>query len=86
MSRVGWVASSPRVAAASNPAKDRKPKTTARNSGEKLVPGGTVNTDSVKWWLFGAVPDSSRTSTMAVTIRISATVAPSTDSSTLVPR
>jgi hypothetical protein len=51
-----------------------------------LVPGGTSNTLSVKWWPPGAVPASSRTSTTAVTIRITATVAPSTDSSTFVPR
>ena len=48
MSRVGWVVSSPRVEAASKPANDRKPNTTPRNSGEKLVPGVGANTLSVK--------------------------------------
>ncbi len=86
MSRVGRLASSPRVAAASNPANDRKPNTTPRNSAEKLVPGVTWNTLQVKCSWPGAFPASSRTSTTAVTMRISATVVPSTVSSTLVPR
>src|SRR3954469_15911097 len=85
MSRRGCRASSPRVAAASNPAKERNPKTTPRNSAEVSVPGGTLNTDQVKVWPPGAVPASRRTSTIALITRISATVAPSTDSSTLVP-
>ena len=50
MSRVGRLASSPRVDAASNPANDRKPNTTPRNSAEKLVPGVTWNTLKVKCW------------------------------------
>ena len=86
MSRVGRLASSPRVAAASNPANDRKPNTTPRNRSEELVPGATVNTLKVKVCPPGAFPASSRTSTTAVTTRISATVVPSTDSSTPAPR
>src|ERR1700759_3589615 len=58
MSRVGLVVSSPKVEAASNPAKDRKPNTTARNRGEKLVPAGGANTLSVKWCPPGAAPAS----------------------------
>jgi hypothetical protein len=38
MSRVGRWASSPRVAAASNPANDRKPNTTPRNTSLMGVP------------------------------------------------
>src|SRR5207248_9756318 len=86
MSLVGRAASSPSVDAASKPAKDRNPNTTPRNTAEVLVPGGTVNTLSVKCWPAGACPDTSRTSTTAVTSRINATVAPSTVSSTFVPR
>ena len=47
MSRVGRWASSPRVAAASNPANDRKPNTTPRNTSLTGVPGDTENTLSV---------------------------------------
>src|SRR6516162_4063224 len=86
MSLVGRLASSPRVAAASNPANDKNPNTTPRNSAEKLVPGVTWNTLQVKCLLPGAVPASSLTSTTAVTTRMSATVVPSTDSSTCAPR
>ena len=86
MSRVGRWASSPRVAAASNPANDRKPNTTPRNTSLTGVPDGTENTLSVKVCPPGAFPASSRTSTTAVTTRISATVVPSTLSSTLAPR
>ena len=45
-----------------------------------------MNTLQVKCCPPGAFPASSRTSTTAVTTRISATVVPSTDSSTRVPR
>ncbi len=86
MSRFGLSDSSPRVDAASKPAKDRKPKTTPRNSADGAVPGGTEKTDMVNRCPAGALPISSRTSTTAVMVRISATVAPSTVSSTLVPR
>ena len=86
MSRVGRLASSPRVAAASNPAKDKKPNTTPRNRSEEWVPGATENTLQVKCSCPGAFPASSRTSTTTVTTRISATVVPSTLSSTCVPR
>ncbi len=51
-----------------------------------FVPGATENTLQVKVSCPGAFPASSRTSTTAVTIRISATVVPSTDSSTPAPR
>ena len=86
MSRVGRRASSPRVAAASNPANDRKPNTTPRNTSLTGVPDDTENTLSVKVCPPGAFPASSRTSTTAVTTRISATVVPSTLSSTVAPR
>src|SRR5579862_7585181 len=86
MSRVGRLASSPRVAAASKPANDKKPNTTPRNRSLGPVPGATVNTLNVKCSCPGAFPASSRTSTTTVTIRISATVVPSTDSRMLAPR
>src|SRR3712207_5650252 len=91
MSRRGSRASSPSVAAASNPAKDRKPKTTPRNTADSSVPGATVKTSPVKptsgdGASAGTLPDSSRTSTIALITRISATVTPSTVSSTDVPR
>ena len=85
-SRRGLRASSPSVAAASKPAKDRKPKTTPRNSAEVSVPAGTVNTDRSNVRPPGAVPPSSRTSTTTVTSRMSSTVTPSTTSSNRVPR
>src|SRR3954449_5834251 len=85
MSLRGCRASSPSVAAASKPAKERKPKTTPRKTADHPVPSGTVKTDRVNSCPSGAVPASSRTSTIALITRISATVAPSTDSSTLVP-
>ncbi len=86
MSRRGWWASSPSVAAASNPAKDSRPNTIPRNSVELSVPGATVNTDIVKVAPPGASPPSSRTSTTAATTRISSTVRPSTVSSSEVAR
>jgi hypothetical protein len=86
MSRDGCFASSPSVADASNPANDRNPNTTPRNNAEKLVPCGTVKTDSVNRDPPGAFPAPSRTNTIAVTIRIRATVVHSTMSRTFVPR
>lgn len=86
MSRFGSRVSSPRVAAASKPAKDRKPKTTPRNTADSSVPGATVNTLRSKVCPSGAEPDTSRTRMIAEMTRISATVTPSTVSSTLVPR
>ena len=47
MARRGSAASSPSVAAASKPAKDRKPNTMPRNSVLVPTPGGTVNMFSV---------------------------------------
>ena len=78
MSRRGFFASSPSVAAASNPANDRNPNTTPRNRMEGDTPDGTVNMFNVKLVLVGAVPAITLISTTAQTIRISATVVPST--------
>ena len=85
MSRRGCRASSPSVAAASKPANDRKPNTTPRKSAEVPVPSGTVNGVSVSSRPPGAFPIARRTRMTAVTTRISATVTPSTVSSTRVP-
>ena len=85
MSLVGLCASSPSVDDASNPANDRKPNTTPRNSAEVPTPGCGLNTLQVKCEPPGASPFSSRTNTMTVTTRISVTVHTSTMSSTLVP-
>src|ERR1700743_3515555 len=85
MSRVGLRVSSPRVEEASNPANDKKPKTTPRNRAETPVPCCRLKTLQVKLLPFGAECDSSLTKTVTVTARISATVQPSTMSRTLVP-
>jgi hypothetical protein len=82
MSRRGVRASSPRVAAASNPANESSPKMMPRKSVETSVPGSTVNTERVKVAPFGAFPASSRTRTTTAMTRISATVTPSTLSRT----
>src|SRR5919112_837999 len=85
MSRRGSCASSPRVAAASNPAKDRNPNTTPRNTAERPVPPGTENAEKSRVLPFGAVPVASLTRMTTLTIRIRATVVASMISSTLVP-
>src|SRR5919107_6351804 len=85
MSRRGSCASSPRVAAASKPAKERKPKTTPRNTAERPVPWGTVKTEKSKVFPFGAVPVASLTRMTTLNIRIRATVVASMTSRTLVP-
>src|SRR5215204_1623965 len=85
MSRRGSRASSPSVAAASNPAKERNPKTTPRKTAEAPVPWGTVKTEKSRVFPFGAVPVASLTKIMTLTIRIRATVVASMTSSTLVP-
>src|SRR5215212_5012078 len=85
MSRRGSCASSPSVAAASNPAKERNPNTTPRNSADVPVPPGTENTEKSKVLPFGAVPVASRIRIMTLTMRMSATVVPSITRSTLVP-
>ena len=84
-SRRGFLVSSPRVAAPSNPANDRNPKTTPRNTFGTSEPAAMVNTDRSKLWPPGALPASSRVSTAAATIRISSTVSPSTTSMNRVP-
>src|SRR5215204_4410193 len=83
MSRRGSCASSPSVAAASNPAKERNPKTTPRKTAEAPVPWDTVKTEKSRVFPFGAVPVASLTRMM--TIRIRPTVVASMTSSTLVP-
>src|SRR5215211_7831287 len=85
MSRLGSCASSPRVAAASNPAKDRNPNTTPRNTAERPVPPGTENAEKSRVLPFGAVPVASLTRMTTLTIRIRATVVASMATSTLVP-
>src|SRR5215204_966304 len=85
MSRRGSRASSPRVAAASNPAKERNPNTTPRNTAEAPVPWGTVKTEKSRVLPFGAVPVASLTRMTTLTIRIRATVVASMTSRTLVP-
>jgi hypothetical protein len=82
MSRRGFRASSPRVAAASNPANESSPKTIPRKSVETSVPGSGENRTRVNVAPFGALPASSCTSTTTAMTRISATVAPSTLRST----
>src|SRR5215210_6915306 len=59
MSRRGSCASSPSVAAASNPAKERDPKTTPRNTADAPVPLGTENTEKSRVLPLGAVPVAS---------------------------
>src|SRR5829696_8004655 len=85
MSRRGSRASSPRVAAASNPAKERNPKTTPRKTADVPVPWGTVKTEKSRVFPFGAVPVASLTRMTTLTTRIKATVVDSMPSSTLVP-
>jgi hypothetical protein len=86
MSRRGLRASSPRVAAASNPANDSSPKTMPRNSAETSVPGSTENTTRVKVAPLGAVPRNRWMRTTTAMTMMSATVAPSTLRSTAVAR
>src|SRR5215212_12141287 len=85
MSRRGSCASSPSVAAASNPAKERNPYTTPRNNADVPVPIGIENTEKSRPLPFGAVPVVSLMRMMTLTMRMSATVVPSMTSSTLVP-
>jgi hypothetical protein len=85
MSRRGSCASSPSVAAASNPAKERNPNTTPRKSADVPVPPGTENTEKSRVLPFGAVPVASRIRITTLTMRMSATVVPSITRSTLVP-
>src|SRR5215213_4934633 len=85
MSRRGSRASSPRVAAASNPAKERNPNTTPRKTAEAPVPWGTVKTEKSKVLPLGAVPVASLTRMTTLTIRIRAIVVPSITNRTLVP-
>src|SRR5581483_2226609 len=83
--RRGSRASSPRVAAASNPANDRNPNTTPRKTADASVPGATLNTDRSTVCPPGAIPPASLTSTITDTTRISVTVRPSIVSSARVP-
>ena len=82
MSRRGLRASSPSVAAASNPANDNSPKTMPRNSVDTSVPGSGENTLRVKVAPFGAFPLTIRSRTTTAMTRMRATVAPSTLSRT----
>ena len=86
IARFGSFVSSPSVAAASKPPKERNPNTAPRNTPDQPVPGLKVNTLSVKWWPDGAVPLINRTAITTVTSRISAMVALSMPSSRLVAR
>src|ERR1017187_2893227 len=47
MSRLGWLVSSPRRAAASKPAKDRNPNTTPRKIADSGVPYGRLKIDQL---------------------------------------
>src|ERR671917_2959 len=85
ISRRGSFVSSPSVAAASNPAKDRNPNTTPRNTAEAPVPGGIENTEKSSVLPFGAVPVASLIRMTTLTMRMSATVVPSMTRSTRVP-
>ena len=86
MSRLGWWASSPRVAAASKPAKDSRPKMMPRKRVEASVPGSTLKTSSVSSAPPGAVPAAIWTNATSAMTRISSTVMPSMASSVLVAR
>jgi len=86
MSRRGCLASSPSVAAASNPANDRKPNTTPRNSALVSVPGWTANGVNVTPLPPGALPPASLARMITETTRMSRTVSPSTVSRNRVPR
>src|SRR5215203_4597625 len=85
MSRLGSCASSPRVAAASNPAKERKPKTTPRNTAESPLLLGTATTEKSMVLPLGAVPVISLNKMITLTMRMSATVVPSMTKRTRVP-
>jgi hypothetical protein len=85
MSRRGSCASSPSVAAASNPAKERNPNTTPRNTADVPVPAGTENTEKSRVLPLGAVPEASLIRMMTLTMRMRATVVPSMTRSTRVP-
>jgi hypothetical protein len=86
MSRRGSRASSPSVAAASNPAKERNPNTTPRKSADGSVPLGTENGLRVRPRPPGALPAASRTTTTSATSRMSSTVPASMTSRVRVPR
>src|SRR5215207_3619590 len=85
MSRRGSCASSPGVAAASNPAKERNPNTTPRKSADVPVPPGTENTEKSRVLPFGAVPVASLIRMTTLTMRMSATVVASMTRRTRVP-
>ena len=56
IARRGSRVSSPRVAAASKPANERKPKTAPLNTSPMPLPLGGLNTSRVKLWLPGVLP------------------------------
>jgi hypothetical protein len=85
MSRRGSCASSPSVAAASNPAKERNPNTTPRKTADVPMPPGIENTEKSRVLPFGAVPVASLIRMTTLTMRMSATVVASMTRSTLVP-
>src|ERR1019366_7990454 len=85
MSRLGCLVSSPRVDAASKPAKDRKPKTTPRKTVDSGVPEGRLNTDQATPSPCGALWPASLPNTIAITMTIKATVMASAASSSRVP-
>ena len=70
----GFFASSPKVAAASKPANERKPKTTPRNTVDPPVPFGIEKTDQSTPSPPGAVPPMSLERTMNAVIRMRTTV------------
>ena len=82
IARRGSRVSSPRVAAASKPANDRKPKTEPLNTSPRPVPLGGLNTSRVKLWLPGVSPLMSLMRTIVATTTISETVRPSAVSNT----
>jgi hypothetical protein len=84
MARRGSRVSSLSVAAASNPAKDRKPKMAPFQISPRSIPAGATNTSRVNVWPPGAVPPMTLTRTTSAMARISASVIPSADSRTRV--
>ena len=71
---VGLAVSSPIVEAPSNPANDRKPNVSEKNSAPYPTPDGSVKTLIVNVWPSGADPPISLAKIVIVTIKISITV------------
>src|ERR1700716_1297107 len=80
MARLGLVVSSPREAAASKPANDKKPNTMPKNRVLVDIPGGTVNMSRVKRCPPGALPATTRITTTTAMTTMTAVVQISTHS------